>query len=216
MKIKAGLSTFALKIIAVTAMIVDHIGKTFFPQYVIFEMIGRIAFPIFAYLLTEGFLYTHDIKKYMIRMGIFALVSEVPFDLVFSGAPLEFGTQNVFFTLFLGLIMLYFFRKLPIGTDRFLCVVIFVLAGELLRVDYGGIGLLMIFWFYQYRERKTLLAVGIAMINILLVGPIQIWAVFALVPILLHNGHEGPKMKWLFYGIYPIHLLVIYLVKIFL
>lgn len=213
---KFGINTFTLKMIAIIAMLIDHVGAVLFPQYIFLRIIGRIAFPIFAYELVEGFVHTHDVKKYMMRMGMLALVSEVPFDLVFFGTPLEFGHQNVFFTLFLGLVMLYLMLKTPTVLRSFLCVLALLLISEFLRTDYNSMGLLMIFWFYQYRNNKVVKAIGVAIINIFLMGYIQVYAILALIPILLHNGEQGPKCKGFFYGFYPVHLLVIFIVNMIL
>ena len=213
---KLGINTFTLKMIAIVAMLLDHIGAVLLPQYIILRMIGRIAYPIFAYTLAEGFVHTHDVKKYMIRMGILALLSEVPFDLAFFGKPLEFGHQNVFFTLFLGLIMLYLTVKMPTWLGRFLCVLAVLLLSDFLRTDYSSMGLLMIFWYYQFRDNKFIKALGMIVINVFLMGYIQAFAVLALIPIALHNGKQGPKWKGFFYGFYPVHLLVIYLLSMIL
>ena len=105
---KIKIDSFTLKMIAMLSILADHIGVVFFPEQILFRVIGRLAFPIFAYTLVEGFFYTHDIKKYMCRIGILALLSEIPFDLTVSGKILEFGHQNIFFTLSIGLVMMYF------------------------------------------------------------------------------------------------------------
>lgn len=139
--------------IAIAAMACDHIGAVLFPQYLEMRIIGRIAFPIFAFTLVEGFCHTKDVKKYMMRLGILALISEVPFDLAFWGVPLEFGHQNVFFTLFLGIAMLYLYLK-SIRTSRQIFAVLgMMLLSELLHTDYNSAGLLMIFIFYMFREK---------------------------------------------------------------
>lgn len=213
---KFRINTFTLKMIAVVAMLIDHIGAVLLPEVLILRIIGRIAFPIFAYTLVEGFLHTHDVKKYMMRMGILALLSEVPFDLAIAGKPLEFGHQNVFFTLFLGLVMLYLMLKTPTKLRRFLLVIALLLISEFLRTDYNSMGLLMIFWYYQFRDSKIVKMAGIAIINIFLMGYLQGFATLALIPIALHNGEQGPKWKGFFYGFYPVHLLVIYFVNMIL
>ena len=85
-----GINTFTLKCIAIISMLIDHIGMVLFPEQLIFRMIGRLAFPIFAYVLVEGFFYTKNINKYLLRLGVFAIVSEVPFDLAYSGKWFSF------------------------------------------------------------------------------------------------------------------------------
>lgn len=199
--------------IAIVAMLIDHVGAVLLPQYRILRLIGRIAFPIFTYTLVEGFIHTHDVKKYMTRMGILALISEIPFDLAFTGKILEFGHQNVFFSLFLGLLMLYLMTKAPNELGSFVCVLGMLFVARCLRVDYGYNGLLMVFWYYHYRNNNLMKILGIAFINVFLMGGSQIYALFALIPILLHNGERGPKCKGFFYGFYPVHLLVIYFIN---
>ena len=98
-----GLDGFVLKSIAMVAMLIDHMGAVLFPQYLGMRMIGRIAFPIYCFLLVEGAMHTSDIRKYELRLFLFALVSELPFDLAFQGT-IDFNHQNVFFTLLLGVI----------------------------------------------------------------------------------------------------------------
>ena len=210
---KFGINTFTLKMIAIVAMLIDHVGAVLLPQYRILRLIGRIAFPIFTYTLVEGFIHTHDVKKYMMRMGVLALISELPFDLVFTGKLLEFGHQNVFFSLFLGLFMLYLMKKAPNELHSLLCVLVILFVARYLRVDYGYNGLLMVFWYYHYRDNNLMKILGIAFINAFLMGGSQVYALLALIPILLHSGERGPKCKGFFYGFYPVHLLVIYFIN---
>ena len=208
------LNNFTLKMIAILAMAIDHIGAVLFPQYDIFRIVGRIAFPIFAFTLVEGFMHTKDIKKYMLRLGVLALVSEVPFDLVFFGTPLEFGHQNVFFTMFLGIAMLYLFLKNVSIWRQFVVVFGMLLLAELLRTDYSSAGLFTIFMFYQWRGSNLLKLAGMAFVNLFYLGGLQVYACFAAIPIAMYNGERGPKCKWFFYWFYPVHLLVIYLISL--
>lgn len=211
-----GINTFTLKILAIVSMFIDHIGAVFFPKYMIFRIIGRLAFPIFAYTLVEGFCHTHDIRKYMKRVGALAILSEIPFDLAFFGVPLEFSHQNVFFTLFMGLLMLYLMIQTMSRFRQFLIVLGMFLLSEYLHTDYSSMGLFMIFLFYQLREQKGLKLVSVALVNIFLMGYSQVYAALAMIPISFHNGKQGPKMKWFFYGFYPIHLLVLYVIHLIL
>ena len=93
-----GINTFTLKLIAILSMTIDHIGYLLFPKVTLLRIVGRIAFPIFAYLIAEGFVHTGDVKKYLLRLGIFAILSEIPYDLVISGNVLDLEQQNIFFT----------------------------------------------------------------------------------------------------------------------
>ena len=106
-KLKTNLDTDFLKLIAIVSMLIDHVGTVFFPQYPVFRWIGRLAFPIFAYSLTVGLLYTRNIRKYLIRLGIFALISQ-PF-YTFAFHPWDWQTEwmvmNIFFTLFVSTLL---------------------------------------------------------------------------------------------------------------
>lgn len=208
------INTFTLKMIAIIAMFIDHLGAVIFPEYIELRIIGRIAFPIFAYTLVEGFVYTHDVFKYMKRLGVLALLSEIPFDLAFFGTPLEFGHQNVFFTLFLGILMLYLLINTPSTFRKMMLVIAMFLLSEFLRTDYSSMGLLMILVYYYFREKKLIKYIGIAIINIFLMGYIQSYAILALIPIMFHNRQQGPKCKTFFYGFYPVHLLVLFILNV--
>ena len=203
---KIGINSFTLKMIAIVTMLIDHIGAVLFPQTELLRIIGRIAFPIFAFTLVEGFFHTKDVKKYLMRLGILALISEIPF---------AFGHQNVFFTLFLGILMLYFIVNTPRNFRRVLCVLGMILLADYLRTDYGSWGMLMILCYYVFREKKWLKYGGIAAINIGAMGYSQVYAPLALIPIALYNGKEGLKCKKFFYGFYPVHLIVLYIISLF-
>lgn len=210
---KIGLNSFQLKILAIVTMIIDHIGLFFFPEYIFFRIIGRISFPIFAFLIVEGFYHTSDIRKYMFRLGIFAVISEVPFDLLTTGKFFDLRHQNVFFTLLIGVILLYSYEKQYSTFSRVSTVFLIMLAGDIFRTDYGAWGVLMIFCFFIFRERMGAKLISIAVINILAFGYIQAFAVLALLPIYFYNGEKGKSYKYFFYLVYPIHLWVIWIIK---
>lgn len=211
-----GINTFTLKLIAVVTMLIDHVGAVLFPQFIVLRIIGRIAFPIYAYTLVEGFTYTHDVYKYMLRLAGLAIISEVPFDLAFYGTLLECGHQNIFFTLFLGIGMLWMYEKAPTQGKKIVCILMAFFVSELLHTDYSSMGLLMIFWFYQFRSNRKVQLIGIPLINIVLMGGLQSYATLAVVPIAVHNGKQGAKCKTFFYGFYPIHLIGLYLIHMIL
>ena len=208
------LNTFTLKMIAIITMVIDHVGHIFFPEEMVFRMIGRLSFPIFAYVLAEGFTYTRDVKKYMLRLGIFALLSEIPYDLAIMGSVLEFSHQNVFFTLFFGVLMLWLMTRTKNMILQYGTVAAMLLLCEFLNTDYSDIGILMIFIFYLFRERKIEKLLIVGLIFIALSGGVQLYAILALPLIALHNREQGPKMKVFFYLFYPAHLLILYLVHL--
>ena len=208
------INTFTLKMIAIVSMLIDHMGAILFPQYIILRYIGRIAFPIYTYTLVEGFMHTRDIKKYMVRLGMFALLSEIPFDLAFRGSVIYIQKQNVFFTLFLGVLMLYLLLKSRNRIQSAALVLAILLLSEFLRTDYSSMGLLMILCFYVFRDNKVMKLLGVAAINVFLMGRVQVFAIPALIFIALHNGEQGPKCKKFFYGFYPVHLLALYLISV--
>lgn len=223
------MSTFVLKIIAITTMLIDHIGAILVPRdsvwYLVMRGIGRLAFPLFVFMLVEGFHHTRDVKKYLIRLGIFAVISEIPFDLALYDSVLEFGHQNVFFTLFLGLLCIYLidqmykkYEKNPFTYNLLagLLTLAFSLVAVLLRTDYNYAGILMIVAFYLFRGNKILIAVALAFVSMWILGNINGLALLAIIPIMLYNGQKGKNVKYLFYVFYPAHLLILALIKMYL
>lgn len=210
---KIGLNSFHLKLIAVITMIIDHIGLFFFPEHILFRIIGRLSFPIFAFLIVEGFYHTRDIRKYMIRLAGLGVISEIPFDLLTTGKFFDLRHQNVFFTLLIGLILLYGYEKQYSTFSKVSFAFLILIAGDLFRVDYGAWGVLMIFCFFLFRERMWAKIVSVAVINVVVFGYIQAFAVLALLPICLYNGEKGRGYKYFFYLVYPVHLWIIWIIK---
>lgn len=207
------LSGFDLKILAVVTMLVDHVGAILFPEVLWLRCVGRLAFPIFAFLLVEGFLHTRDVDAYLKRLFVFAVLSEIVFDYAFFGQMFYIRHQNIFFTLCLGLFLIKKLREDPKDLHRFLWLLGTVLAADVLRTDYGGAGVLTVLVFYQFRNNKTMTAVCIGAIHILMLGWIQSFAVLALLPIFLYNGERGRNVKYFFYTFYPVHLIFLLLLK---
>ncbi len=143
-----GLNSFQLKCIAVLTMIIDHTGAVLFPGDLVFRYIGRISFPIFCFLLVEGFSHTRDMRKYMLRLGVFAVISEIPYDLAFRDTVLEFGHQNVFFSLFIGVVMMYALEKNAEWPIKVTEVLLAMWVAVFLRTDYGFKGILLISIYY--------------------------------------------------------------------
>lgn len=216
-----------LKWIAIVSMLIDHIGAVLIGKnlnsytlefsgmmgiYNICRIIGRISFPIFCFLLVEGFCHTSNVRKYMKRLLLFAILSEIPFDLAFYGRIAALGGQNVFFTLFLGLLALAVMQQMKYRRDMiWIPIVLSGLAAWFLRTDYDYFGVLLIIVFYLFREnsfRRNLVA-----------GVLCLWqpaSLLALIPIQCYNGRRGGKLKYLFYIFYPGHLLILWFMGIWI
>lgn len=225
----AGISADALKWIALLTMLCDHAGAVLFAQYPVMRLIGRTAFPLFVWLLVEGFFHTSSRKKYLGRMAFFALVSELPFDLALYGHPDRQG-QNVFFTLSISLVMLVFLeramdacqRKRQAGEKAFLqtlaavgTVAAAMAAAELFCVDYGGSGPLLAALFYCYKRKGSPgLAVSFLIFCLsmgLLTAMVEIFGIVSVPLIARYNGKRtGRGRGRLFYLFYPLHLLILY------
>ena len=215
------MSSFALKLIAVVSMLTDHMGAVLFPQYIWMRYIGRLAFPIYCFLLTEGYLHTHSFKKYILRMTIFMVLSEIPFDLAFSHTWLNIHYQNVYWTLLLGLLAIRAMEWLQARLPRqwfalgYVPVAAAAAIAWFIHTDYNAYGVLMIFGFYIFKKQKVALAVyEIILFGFL--GQIELFAAFAFIPIFLYNGKKGLSNRWLnigFYAFYPIHLIVLVLIR---
>ena len=206
-----------LKLIACLSMFIDHLGAVCFSGMMGFRIIGRLAFPIYCFLLVEGAVHTRNMKKYILRMSIFALISEVPFDLAFYHRLVYTGHQNVFFTLGLGLLAIWFLEHpieqldIPDVLYKLLVIIAAGLIAEFFNTDYGFTGIAVICIFYYLRGQPQL-KYPIAAILLAAMGGVEVYAVLALIPILLYNGQRGRQTKVMQYGFYifyPAHLLLI-------
>lgn len=212
-----------LKWIAIATMLIDHIGAVFGKEiitvcqsqlpYYILRVIGRIAFPIFCFLLVEGFRYTKSQTRYMLQLFLFALLSELPFDLTLKKQMIDFSAQNVFFTLFLGALALRVMERFAQNmlAKGMLCAML-ILAAELLRTDYGGQGVLLIMGYSIFRFEKGFIGrFVVTILSLVVLGSlIELGALFAFIPIVCYNGKRGKQRKYFFYFFYPVHLLVLY------
>lgn len=212
-----GLTGFTLKWIAILSMLIDHVQKVFFRHAagIFVKIPGRLAFPIFCYLLVEGFHHTKDVRKYRGRLFLFALLSEVPFDLALYGKAFVPQSQNVFFTLFLGMWMMCILEKYKHAYDIYKIAIYLLIGGIsiVLRTDYSFMGITMIFLFYWFRYEEAKRNIFIVILNISSGIP-QCFGALALVPINLYNGARGLWMKYFFYLFYPGHLLILYLLTL--
>lgn len=226
-----GLSGSSLKLIAVITMLIDHIGAAVLARglvmglwspelygvYSAMRIIGRVAFPIYCFLLVEGFEHTRDRKKYALRLLLFAIISEVPFDLAFKSKVLEFSYQNVFFTLFIGLITIMVIRVVEEKQEwqpwlKTTAIIAIGLAGMaiayLLKTDYDAMGVMCILALYLFRRTRGLQILA----GCITFGSFELPALVAFIPIAFYNGKRGWNIKYFFYVFYPLHLLVLYLI----
>ena len=226
-KLQTNLDTDFLKLIAIIAMLLDHVGNVFFPQYPIFRWIGRIACPIFCYCMTVGLLYTHDIKKYLTRLGIFAIISQPFWILAFNPDDVwgNLTNWNIFFTLFLSLLSLWAFQE-----KKWWLFALGVVALALGGFDYNYNGLVMMLIFLLCRNKPGLGALLYFLTWIpalwggdiadprcpVIAGHAINWTIFGLgaMPFIFLNTHTNLRVpKWFFYGFYPAHLAAIALVR---
>lgn len=226
---KSGISAGTLKIIAVVTMLIDHIAAAvlvrhfyatddwgLYTLYYAMRQIGRIAFPIYCFMLVEGLERTHSRGKYLARMLGFALISEIPFDLAFSSQVFELGYQNVFFTLSIALAAMMAMEliqekiKHPLWQSG---VFLLVGAGSMvlaavLQTDYDWRGVACILLMYFWRRNRTAELIVGYVAFVFLLG--EITALPAFIALAFYRGRKGFSCKPLFYGFYPIHLLLLY------
>lgn len=206
---KRGITAAQLRLLALTLMLTDHIGRTLFPGQVWMICLGRLAFPIFAFQTAVGYRYTRHFKRYCLRLAIFALISEIPFDLMAFRTVFYPAHQNVMLTLLLGLIACRLYDR---GTGWTALLTIPVAA--LLHTDYGAPGVIMVLLFHVLRKETLLQLFCLFALNAFGYGlfSIQTLAVLAWVPISLYRGEKGRGGKVLQYGsyaFYPVHMLIL-------
>ena len=228
------LNGFHLKLIAVCTMFIDHMGDTLFPGVMWLRCIGRVAFPIFCFLIAEGCVHTHDRKKYALRLLVFAVLSEIPFNLMTGRAVWNPYDQNVLWTLLAGAAVCWIMD----GALKRRTAPAFVLTGaamvaafwllEVFCTDYGGWGMLLVAMFYGVRRapygqaaKMAAQAVGLAFFCFGVMGgvSIELWALAALVPVWLYNGQRGfshKAVQYGFYAFYPLHILILSLIALYL
>lgn len=216
------MTAFIIKMIACITMVLDHIKYVYEPSTnFITEYFGRMSFPLFAFLLTEGYVHTSNLKKYAERFIIFGIISQIPF-MIFRTYVGEYLMLNIMFTLLLGLMAITIYDKLDDKYIAIVLVALMVLLGKILSVDYGAYGVLLIFILYIFRDNKILLTISyIAVIllhyylrNCLNIDNIYtiIFNILPIFIILLYNGKQGRKLKYVFYLFYPVHLVIIDLI----
>lgn len=227
-----------LRGLACILMLCDHMWATIIPGNEWMTWVGRLAFPIFAFQIAEGYLHTSNFRNYAVRLLLFGLISEIPFDLVYGSTIFYPFHQNVMFTLLFGLLAI---KALDNARQKrtgkawiagILLAALCCLAASVIFTDYGALGVATVIMFYLCRDFRFAWAAQLALMIlfnlVLFTGeyiPLTIgshvfeiqtqgFAVFGLIPIWLYNGKKGISNKALqygFYAFYPVHLLVLYL-----
>ena len=198
---------FQLKLLAILAMTADHIGAVFFPEIPLLRWIGRLAMPVLSFFIGEGLRHTRSPRRYLLRLTGFALLSELPFDLAFYGG-IEWGHQNVYFTLALGLLALWAIQSR--GMEGWLLALTAALAAELLGCDYGMYGVLLILLLDRVHRARSEQLAAAALLNLAFFGlQTQTLSLIALPLLWLYNGKRGRDDRRLFYLYYPAHLCVL-------
>lgn len=220
---------FTLKLLALVTMTIDHTayvlgcGDLYWPM----RYIGRIAFPIYCFLLVEGYYHTRHVGKYAQRLGVMALVSELSFDLMCAGHFPDLNHQNVMFTLLLGLMAMWLLdcgrkwvsKRVEQPALRQVLTMLFgipmayflAMVGNWMDVDYHKAGVLLIVLFYLLRGHLVPLVAATALLLYHYYSAMEMMALVAFVPIALYNGQRGnipcgKAGQWFFYWYYPLHI----------
>ena len=232
------LSSNALKVIACICMLIDNVGLVLMYNKWYMRAVGRLAFPIFAFLIVQGAAHTSNIRKYILRLAVFALISEIPFDLAIHDRLWYLGAQNIFFTLTAGLFVIYCMESRgPLGRWRGEIALATALLADILRFVYGmaGVGVIVGFYwcdkdsraelptgaasavklsYFSLRQNIEVVIIS-ALTYILCLGMRQLYALLAFIPINMYNGERGRwNLKYVFYMFYPAHLLIIWFIWI--
>ncbi len=227
------LNRATLKIIALITMLVDHIGWIFFPEILVFRIIGRLSFPIYAYFIAHGFFHTRSKKKYLLIMLLFAVISYLPYALLAGWFKL-----NILFTFLFACLFIVLIEKLKEKETKDFTLAFLAFGGLLLlfltllmlgAISYGVLGTLLVILLYYLRENKlhSILATAVVMLGLTaesvaaagftLLSVLQIFSLLSLPLLAIYDNQKGStKGKYLFYIFYPAHLLIIYLCTLFL
>ncbi len=222
---KFGFTNNQLKIIAMAAMLIDHVGVEIFPEHQIFKILGRLAFPIFAYMIAEGCFHTKNRRKYLLMVAGLGVGCQVVYAIVAHSLY-----QNILLTFTLSIIMIfsidnYLNKKnkaslIALLTTAFSVVFVSLIAPihfkeQGFKIDYGFLGVMLpiAVYYAPTKKLKIIFTAIILILRIIFVGEIQIFALATIPLLLLYNGKRGTRnLKYVFYIFYPAHLVLIYLI----
>lgn len=211
------MSSFSLKIIAIIAMTLDH-WNVILGGPIYMRILGRLSFPIFSFLIVEGYRHTKNKKKYFVKIFLYSILLQMPVYFLYSKEE----NLNIFFTLASGILLLSILENNKMSNViKYFCALILLIISEYLKFDYGSYGIVSIFIFYKFKEKKTLISFLFLLVNIVYIFSgkifsIQIFSLFSLIFIFKYNGEEGKKNKQFFYLYYPTHILLLYLLSKFI
>ena len=228
-----------LKHFALFTMVIDHIGVVLFPDVFWLRIIGRLSFIIFCFLLAEGAVHTHNRPKYAIRLLLLALLSIIPFSYAKYGVWLNLEDLNVFFVLSSSVMMLALFdlcKNQPFEyLYKLLILILFGVVGYLVGFEYNFYGYALVACFYQFRGNKTavfcaataatlvalplfkIVVESFTPIKAMIYSVVEGFGLISLIFILAYNGERGKQLpKWFYYLFYPVHLVVLVLIKHFI
>ena len=223
------MSSFTLRLLALALMCVDHAGLALFPAVPAFRWVGRLAFPLYCFLIAQGYRHTRDLRVYARRLLLFALLSEIPFDLLIFGRIASTVEQNALFALLLALLALYVADALRGRPVLLVASLLGLCMGAMLaRVSYGWLGIALCLCFHLLYERRGAMLLSAAGALLLYTASLflsgvnvgwataSLFALAALPLLLLYNGKRGPRvpvLTFLFYAAYPAHLLMLYALR---
>lgn len=196
-----------LKLFAVACMLIDHVAWALVPVDspvgIVMHIIGRVTMPIMAFMVAEGYIHTHDFKRYAGRLLIFAFVSDIPF-MVFERST---AGHNVMFTLFFGLMAIWFVDHADRGYKAVFGAFLMVGAALYLRLDWSFIGVLLCLLFWAFRKNflaASLSVVALSLMTVMVYGQWwQLGMILSLPLLRLYDGQRGRGSKWGFYAFYP-------------
>ena len=227
------MSSFLLKIIACFTMLLCHIPFVY-PQYSVPLMyIGKISFPLYAFLISEGYVHTRNFSKYLTRLIVFGVISQIPAYLLFFWIYFNCLYLNIFFTIALGLLWIRIYDKIKSKYISTPLIILLAVIAELLKFDYGAFGVLMIVCFYVFKRNKLNMVLSqmflmfilymkkmsyytFSLFNLQYILFQLLFSVISLAIILTYNGKKGKssgKIKLMFYFFYPVHLIILDLLK---
>ena len=227
------LSGAELKLIAIISMLADHVNKALIYPYLesnhgflafisdVFDIIGRIAFPLFCFMLVEGYFKTRNRKKYLLKLLLFGVISEVPFDMFTTASFFNMNWNNVMFTLALVLVTVWIIDTLKEKMQKrpkalwylvsILIVLVMCIVSMSLSLDYEHHAILIGYFFYLFHDMPVF-AIPFGYASMFK----EPWALLGFGLTLTYNGERGKQHKMLYYWFYPVHLLILGLLRLYL